>query len=172
MLMIEKLKGLLSLKERITNNNWEKIEKELNVIFPSDYKYFIDNYGAGAINDFLWIFSPFEDNKNINSLDRLSELVYYDNITDNKKADSTEKINYYDGKSGLFPIGVSDNGDEIFMDFQGEEVSIEVYETRELSPIVFNVSFLEFLVEILTNDSYKDLFAEDFLQSNNYYNWQ
>jgi len=167
--MIEKLKSVLSLKERINNNNWTKIEKELNVIFPSDYKYFIDHYGAGAINDFLWIFSPFEDNKNINSLDRLSELRYYNSISINKKEDSTERINYYDGKSGLFPIGISDNGDEIFMDFQGGDVIIKIYETRELSPIVFNLSFLEFLVEILTNDNYKDIFADDFLQSNNYY---
>ena len=43
----------------VTNYNWEIIENENNIVFPEDYKWFLENYGAGSINGFLWVFSRF-----------------------------------------------------------------------------------------------------------------
>ena len=36
-------------------NAWEEIEKKIGIIFPEDYKRFIDFHGEGGINEFLWI---------------------------------------------------------------------------------------------------------------------
>ena len=36
-----------------TNYNWKIIERENSIVFPEDYKWFLENYGSGSINEFL-----------------------------------------------------------------------------------------------------------------------
>lgn len=43
------------------NSKWDIIENKMNFKFPQDYKEFIDIYGEGGINGFLWILSPFSN---------------------------------------------------------------------------------------------------------------
>lgn len=42
------------------------MEKNLGMILPLDYKKFINKYGTGSINDFIWILNPFSENENLN----------------------------------------------------------------------------------------------------------
>lgn len=59
---IELLKIILKTeKEQLNgrNKNWNEVEDKFNIVFPDDYKQIIDMYGSGAVNHFLWIYSPF-----------------------------------------------------------------------------------------------------------------
>ncbi|MBD5135547.1 MAG: SMI1/KNR4 family protein [Lachnospiraceae bacterium] len=40
-------------KENCKENSWEEVEKRIGIIFPEDYKEFIDSYGEGSINEFF-----------------------------------------------------------------------------------------------------------------------
>ena len=39
---------------------WGALESRLGIRLPSDYKWFISTYGAGRLEEFVWILSPFE----------------------------------------------------------------------------------------------------------------
>lgn len=56
--MLEKLESILSLKQTSNDYDWKRVEDMFDIQFPIDYKLFINIYGEGAINDFLWILSP------------------------------------------------------------------------------------------------------------------
>ena len=60
---------LLNNANVVSDYNWNTIENENNIVFPEDYKWFLENYGVGSINDFLWILSPICDNLNLNSFE-------------------------------------------------------------------------------------------------------
>lgn len=42
-----------------TPDGWAAVEARIGRL-PGDYKRFIDTYGVGVINDWVWILSPFE----------------------------------------------------------------------------------------------------------------
>ena len=70
------LLNVLNLKNivRKSVNNWKEIEQIMNFVFPNDYKDFIDSFGCGCINDFLWILSPFVDNDNLNIVNKFIDI--------------------------------------------------------------------------------------------------
>jgi hypothetical protein len=39
---------------------WAAVEARMGTRLPTDYKWFIDTYGVGIIDDWVWIFSPFD----------------------------------------------------------------------------------------------------------------
>lgn len=45
--------------------------KNLGMILPLDYKKFINKYGTGSINDFIWILNPFSENENLNLIKKV-----------------------------------------------------------------------------------------------------
>lgn len=52
---------------------WEEAEKKLGSEFPSDFKRYIDIYGAGSFSWHLGIWSPFDPQKN--TFSQMNELV-------------------------------------------------------------------------------------------------
>lgn len=167
---IELLKVLLKKeKERIKskNENWNDVQKEFNILFPEDYKKIISLYGSGAINNFLWIFSPFSSNKNLNIINKFYEIK---DSYEYMKKNSPEKLplEYYNGKKGIFPWGITDNGDELYWNYTEEGVGILVYASRYSDMIMYNMNLSDFLVELLRNRFFCNIFP-DFLLSENYY---
>ena len=163
-----KIEELLRIEEKNISHHWEKIEQQFDIKFPLEYKAFIDKYGGGAINDFLWILSPFSENVNLNSVSVFQNMKHYEALA--KEQNNYESpFDFYDGMEGLFPFALSDNGDEIFFDYKNGNINIEVYESREMEPVVFTSGFNKFLIDILSNNQYKGLFADEFLLDVNFY---
>ena len=113
---VEKLKKMIRpINEKsISENDWDGVQNEYGIKLPSDYKDIIRIYGAGAINDFLWFFSPFSINENLNLLKRIDEIKNsYEYMKD--EFPDKEWLSFYNGESGIFPWGITDNGDELFL---------------------------------------------------------
>ena len=56
--------------------DWDKVEKRLKLRLPSDYKWFIDNYGMGWLCDNVFVTSPFwKDSSGQNALAAVHETV-------------------------------------------------------------------------------------------------
>ena len=66
--MLEKLEKILSIEKKEHQYDWEKVEDSYEIKFPNDYKSFIEYYGEGRINEFLWILSPFSEYENLNTI--------------------------------------------------------------------------------------------------------
>jgi hypothetical protein len=42
--------------------NWQRIEQDLGLQLPEDYKAIVETYGSGEFFDFVWVASPFVSN--------------------------------------------------------------------------------------------------------------
>lgn len=49
-----------------TPKRWEKAQERLGIIFPGDYKAFIDRYGTGTFNHYIIPYNPFAANEYMN----------------------------------------------------------------------------------------------------------
>lgn len=149
-------------------HDWGCIESEIGFIFPDDYKTLIDNYGGGGINEFLWILSPFTKCKNLNMIEKYNEMKA---AFCQMKTEFPEMLpfDFYDGKQGLFPWGITDNGDELYWHLCGTEVGIVVFESRYSSYQTFNIDVTDFLYGLLTKQIICSAFPLDFVVDANYY---
>ena len=165
---MKKIEELLRIEKKYNSHQWEKIENKIEIKFPPEYKAFIDTYGVGAINDFLWILSPFCENDNLNAVKVFENMKYYDAIAKENNHYESPFV-FYDGFEGLFPFAISDNGDEVFFNYKNGNINIEVYESRKMKPVIFEGDFCKFLIDILSNKQYKGLFADDFVSDDSFY---
>jgi hypothetical protein len=46
--------------------NWDVKEKELGILFPEDYKCYIETYGFGGISDDIFVLHPLGNTLNVN----------------------------------------------------------------------------------------------------------
>ena len=155
-------------QETNTKNLWGELEDKIGIAFPEDYKMFIDSYGEGAINDFLWILSPFSANVNLNSVEKFKVMMEaYDSMK--KEFPEDFLFEFYNGKSGLFPWGITDNGDELFWNFKDDTIEIIVYASRYTEYIIYAMGMEEFLCKLLNKDVICSIFPDDFVLDDNYY---
>lgn len=98
---------------------WDEVEARLGSLLPSDYKAYIETFGLGYLDEFLCVFSPFTDNKNLNLFEQLK--VRLDALRELKAAYGNE-VQYplFPEEGGLLPWGASDNGDVLFWMTQGQ----------------------------------------------------
>ncbi|MEM5601652.1 hypothetical protein AAHB61_15850 [Bacillus cereus] len=53
---------------------WGEFFGALGTELPTDYVKFIEIYGTGGIDNFLWILTPFVNDENVNYLGRQKEM--------------------------------------------------------------------------------------------------
>ncbi len=128
---------LIKVLENRTNNNpydtnmlWDEFEKQYAIILPKDFKDFINFYGVGGINNFIWILNPFEKDQNINFITKKNILLSsYEHSK--KQYPNLYTFDIYPSESGLIPWGFTDNGDELYWKSSLiEDWSIVIYESR------------------------------------------
>jgi hypothetical protein len=173
-MIIDDLKKVMLIPEIIYNfgskDEWEKIENNIRMELPSDYKLFVSSYGSGVIDNFLWILNPFIKNENLNLLKKINIII--NAYKESKKKFPKEFLHeVYPKKGGLFPWAITDNGDEIYwkMDGNPDKWSIIIYATRSFNFIEFKMSMIEFLCNLLTNKIKCNIFPEDFPGNYNKY---
>jgi hypothetical protein len=44
---------------------WNRLEARLGFALPADYKGYIDRYGSGFVDQFLWVLNPFSSNEHL-----------------------------------------------------------------------------------------------------------
>ena len=159
----------LPIKQGMRKKNpWEEVEKKIGITFPEDYKLFIDSYGEGGINGFLWILSPFSENENLNSIEKF-KLMQDAYINMQGEFPEQFSFDFYNGKRGLFPWGITDNGDELFWNFKGDILEIVVYESRYARNMSYIMGMEEFLCKLLKKEIECPIFPDDFILESNYY---
>jgi hypothetical protein len=89
---------------------WPAIEDGLP--FPSDYRWFINNYGSGRVADFFMLFNPLSSIPNVNFFNQ-SRLILEDLNELNQCDPDLYSYPIFPAPDGLIPIGVTDNGDYI-----------------------------------------------------------
>ena len=142
---------------------WAMVEKNLNTSLPKDYKDFINCYGTGSIDNFLWIFNPFSINENINLLNRLQiETESFRYIRE--YADEDLPYQMYPHKNGLLPLGATDTGDILFWQVAdtADMWSIVISEARTQEYERFAMDLVLFLIKLLSRKIKSQIFPKNF----------
>lgn len=144
-------------------HDWKSIQEHYSLEFPVDYKYFIDYFGTGSIEKFLWVLNPFSENINLNFL---SALYLRDAYTE-------MQINFPDiynrekfPKSGsFFHWAISDNGDSLFWCIDGnspDQWMVGVHSSDQADEEITNLNTQEFLVKIFLGGFDSRILPSDF----------
>ena len=166
--MLEKLEKILSIEKKEQQYDWEKVEDSYEIKFPNDYKSFIEYYGEGGINEFLWILSPFSEYENLNTIFKFNEMREAYEIM---KIDFPKmcEFEFWRNGKGIFPWGITDNGDELFWNYKDDSVEIVIFSSRYSEKQIFSCSMSEFLVDLLEKKKEYSIFPNDFIRQENYY---
>lgn len=147
---------------------WENIEKKEGIVFPNDFKEFINRHGAGNINEFLWILSPFSDNPFLNSFVNVKNMKRsFDEMAD--LLPSKMELKIFEEGTGLFPWAITDNGDELYWNYNGSKQTIVVIASRYSEMQEYDMGMDEFLYKLLSNKISCNIFPSDFVSEKNYY---
>ncbi len=167
---IKILNKVLSQSENISNildeQDWEKAENELGIELPLDYKEFVNHYGVGGIDDFLWIYTPYSNNENF---DLLKQIEVINNAYLDMKKEYPEDFTFdvFPKVGGLLPFGGTENGDVLYWLTGGDNKhwSIVVYDDRHSEYFEYNKSTTDFLYELLTKKLVCPIFPQKFPSS-------
>jgi len=140
---------------------WARVEERLGTRLPADYKAFIDAFGLGSIDSFIWIFSPFTRNQYVN-LERKLEVVG-DVLAQLAQCGEQIPFLYFPASGGLFPFGSTDNGDSLYWKTDGEPDlwPVVVNEARGPHWEMYNLSMTAFLSQVLSGKLVCTVFPDD-----------
>src|SRR5262245_22983500 len=90
--------------------DWKAVEQHLGLPLPVDYKRFVEQYGSGPVDDFVFILHPSTTNENLNLLRQSAvRLGALRALRDSGAEDVPYQPEARPG--GLLPWGFTDNGD-------------------------------------------------------------
>ena len=101
-----------------TLSAFERIEEELGLALPSDYKALVASYGDGQWQEFWYLLNPFSPNRNLNLFQQTSrssttgeDLLSAERFT---RARHPYPHPIWPEPGGIFPWAVTDNGGRFF----------------------------------------------------------
>jgi len=140
------------------------IESAVEIIgrLPTDYLRFVQSYGPGVIDDFLYVFIPQAANDNL----RLESQ--YERQTSALRSLREHGVHIpfaiHPEPGGILPWGVTDNGDVCFWKTQGEDPDrweVAVADGRMSYWFEYPGTMSELLLGVLTRVVYCDIFPDD-----------
>jgi hypothetical protein len=143
--------------------DWAAVEGGLGTPLPPDYKAFVEGYGTGAIDDFLWVFNPFSANEHANLISQTKvRLDSLRSLRDEFQLDIRYEL--FPAGGGLLPFGATANGDVLFWETAGEpqDWAVIVGESRASEYESFGSNMTGFLHDILSRKEVSRIFPEDF----------
>jgi hypothetical protein len=107
------------------------VEDRLALVLPDDYKQIVMAFGTGSWRDFLWVLNPFSANAHLNLLHQAARQLDAERQV---KEASPEAVPFplYPQMGGLFPWGMTDNGNRLYWLTEGAPDSWPtiIYESR------------------------------------------
>jgi hypothetical protein len=142
-----------------TTSDWNRVEAELAFVFPEEYKQFIQVYGSGCIDGFLWVMNPFSANSNM-------ELAVQARLRQDALRSLIEDFNiscpyaWHD----LVPWAFTDNGDVLYFlrANTDEDSSIVISDAGATEFQEVSMSLSLFLIALVTRTLRVSVFPDDF----------
>jgi hypothetical protein len=142
---------------------WRAVEFRLGLELPSDYKAVVARYGVGPWADFLHVLSPFSANEYLH-LERAAHR-HLGALHETRRSDSgAVPYSLYPEAGGLFPWGITDNGDYLCWLTQGfpQHWPTVVVESRGPTREVLQLSLPQLLIQFLEGTVPSRLLLEPF----------
>lgn len=145
-------------------SEWTLLRESLEIELPEDYEDLINIYGTGSFGEFLWIFSPFTNNVNINLIEQ--KRIMLSRLHDvHAECGVPFPFQGYGTDVELFPLGDTANGDELFWLYSKntkKPIQIVINEVRTFDWEYFDPSISSFLAGIFDGTIEVLTFPDDF----------
>lgn len=154
------LKKMLSVTD--AENSLKNIDSQSLVRqnLPASYIEFIETFGAGNIDDFLWILSPFTDNPNLNIFKKTEEVF----ATFSNDFEYVSELISAIKSNRSFLVATTDNGDYIFHTDVENAEKIIVLDGRFGSGESYEMEFTEFLHKLLSQEIQSKILEAEFFE--------
>lgn len=134
---------------------WAEVQSELGLRLPIDYKYYINTYGSGWINDFLYVLNPFAGSKHLELIRNILQIL--NSLRANKERSGTEEVPYplYAEPGGLLPWGFTDDGHTLYWITIGnnpDKWKVVIGESRGSEWEEYNDYMVDLLVKLLSGE--------------------
>ncbi|WP_207401630.1 SMI1/KNR4 family protein [Phytopseudomonas dryadis] len=155
MSMIDELVRILPpprARRSFDNAAWSRCESEWQVRLPEDFKGFISIYGAGVIDDFVWMLSPFSANSNLNF--EKSRYFQESYLVMQQDFPSDYPRPSYPAPGSFLPWAVTDNGETFFWVVSGgaDSWKVGVHSVDQGEEEIYDLGCVEFLLGLLRRD--------------------
>jgi hypothetical protein len=139
------------------------LEASMNINLPDDYKRLVCNYGSGSWKEFLWVLNPFASNRNLNLGEQAQRQLDAER-TIKKSSPRDMPFALHPEPGGLFPWGLTDNGDRLFWLTEGNPNSWPtiVYESRGPEFDRHEINCCTFLRTWISGELQVKVFPDDF----------
>lgn len=141
--------------------DWDRVESDLGVALPEDYKWLAETYGPGRFDDFLSILhpgSPFHPTRLVEAAERAAEIL------DQLHESGLESIPYQTDE--LLAVGKTDNGDMIYWvtkpEGEPDSWTVVANGARNTKWPHFDGGIVAFLLAVLSGAVRLDVFPRDF----------
>jgi len=147
--------------ERPNSDQWAAVQSRWGIL-PNNYRDFIDAYGSGCIDEFIWIFNPAAANENINFSTQADRQI--EALREINNAGLEAKMPLFPEPAGLLPLGITDNGDLIVWQTNGrpDEWIVGVVPSRSSPVLLFENDLIGFLSGLLNKKLSCEAFPSDF----------
>lgn len=163
-MMLGDLSRVLAPPRRPSRTKYDRalIEGAVGACLPDDYFEFVDAYGAGCVDDFLWVLVPACSNPH---LDLWTQSRRQAEVLDEvrRQPDSDVPWEPFPRPGGLLPWGISDNGDVCFWQTTGlaRDWQVVVCDGRMFDWRKYNLSMSDFLHGVFSASLRCDVFPDD-----------
>ena len=148
---LERLKHRLPVPEKPgwagSPERWPFVEAMAGTELPPDYKAYINTYGGGYIGNFLYVRTPFTNNRYANFLFQLQEFQSL--LT----TDFDPRLPYpfFPKPDGLLPFAMTSNGDTLFWVTKGKpaEWTLLSLEARGPEYMEYNECVVDLITDLL-----------------------
>jgi hypothetical protein len=142
---------------------WAEVEGHVGSPLPDDYKAFVERFGTGRIDNFIWVFNPFSKNRHVNLVEQVEVRLDALKVL---RDEFDEELPYklYPEPSGLLPFAATDNGDVLHWKTDGppNDWTVVVNESRAPEYEEFDTGMTGFLSDILTRARACRIFPSSF----------
>jgi hypothetical protein len=161
---IEQLRHVLPESTPGGSKDWASITLKMGIELPRDYKEFVDTFGGGYIDDYLYVMEPdcpFEASDLVGFVEERAEaLEYLWSSSEDKPRELTEP------GDRLIAFAMSDNGEYVYWLAKAEQHpddwTIMVNEARGEWWEHHDMSFTQFLLSSLTGEVRCEILSDSF----------
>lgn len=144
-----------------SEEDWVATEERLGVALPIDYKVFVNEYGSGCIDEFIWVFNPKIRNPYLN-LVKQADIALEALRSLNLSLPDSVPYPLYPEKPGLLPWGRSENSDVFFWYMGASDTLIVTHDSRVSRWEEHSATMTEFICKVLTRELVVRAFPPDF----------
>ncbi|CRI56987.1 SMI1/KNR4 family protein [Pseudomonas sp. CCOS 191] len=144
------------------NPDWARVENDHGIRLPADYKAFIERFGAGCIDDFLWVIDPFSSSRDLN----FDKGDYFRESYAVMKAEfpSDYPRPGYPAEGAFWPWGFTENGETLVWIVKGEpdSWSVALHSVDQGEEYLIACGCIELLCKLFRREIHSCILPEGF----------